>query len=126
MLAHSDVSHGRKIDPGEYFPWGQLAKAGIGHYVTPSAINEGPRLEPGASGPEVEALQAMLTSYGYGLDISGLYDAVTKSAIIRLPAPFPAGPRRRDRGSFDHHDLAAADRLIGEWISRCPWAGPAQ
>jgi N-acetylmuramoyl-L-alanine amidase len=37
VLAHSDVSHGRKIDPGEHFPWGQLAKAGIGHYVTPSA-----------------------------------------------------------------------------------------
>jgi N-acetylmuramoyl-L-alanine amidase len=81
VLAHSDVSHGRKIDPGEHFPWGQLAKAGIGHYVAPSAIEDGPRLKLGGSGPEVEALQAMLASYGYGLQITGVYDAMTLSAV---------------------------------------------
>ncbi|MCI0735629.1 MAG: peptidoglycan-binding protein, partial [Beijerinckiaceae bacterium] len=73
--------HGRKIDPGEHFPWAQLAKAGIGHYVTPAVIEDGPRLEPGGEGPEVLELQAMLAGYGYGVDATGLYDARTESAI---------------------------------------------
>ena len=32
VLAHSDVAPGRKLDPGERFPWARLAAAGIGHW----------------------------------------------------------------------------------------------
>jgi N-acetylmuramoyl-L-alanine amidase len=110
VVAHSDVSHGRKIDPGEHFPWGQLAKAGIGHYVTPSAIEDGPRLEPGTKGPEVEALQAMLSSYGYRLDITGLYDAMTGSAITAFQRHFR--PALVD-GIADRSTITTLRRLIG-------------
>ena len=36
VLAHSDVAPGRKLDPGERFPWARLAAAGVGLWITPA------------------------------------------------------------------------------------------
>ncbi len=81
ILAHSDVAPDRKADPGEYFPWDQLAVAGVGHYVTPHPIEDGPRLERGMHGIEVEKLQALLSMYGYGLRVSNLYGPKTENVV---------------------------------------------
>ncbi|MEJ0095289.1 MAG: N-acetylmuramoyl-L-alanine amidase [Methylocella sp.] len=81
VLGHSDIAPYRKIDPGEFFPWSYLAKAGVGHYVAPCAIGDSPRLEQGAQGSEVEELQAALISYGYDLDVTGLFDAKTETIV---------------------------------------------
>jgi N-acetylmuramoyl-L-alanine amidase len=109
ILAHSDLAPDRKIDPGEHFPWGQLAKAGVGHFVSPCAIVDGPRLETGAKGLEVEALQAMLASYGYGLDVTGIYDAKTQSTITAFQRHFR--PARVD-GIADPSTIATLHKLI--------------
>src|SRR5450631_1411143 len=109
VLAHSDLAPDRKIDPGEHFPWGQLAKAGVGHFVPPCAIMDGPCLETGAKGVEVEALQAMLASYGYGLDVTGLYDAKTESTITAFQRHFR--PARVD-GIADPSTIATLCKLI--------------
>ena len=44
VLAHSDVAPGRKLDPGERFPWARLAAAGIGHLVEPRRDRRRPLL----------------------------------------------------------------------------------
>lgn len=33
VLGHSDVAVGRKVDPGEHFPWKRLAEAGLGFWT---------------------------------------------------------------------------------------------
>ena len=42
VLGHSDVSPGRKQDPGEKFPWQLLADSGVGLFVLPAKIVPGP------------------------------------------------------------------------------------
>lgn len=81
VLAHSDVAPGRKVDPGEKFPWKVLARAGIGHHVDASPIGGGRFLSAGDRGEPVEALQSMLALYGYGVEISGIFDQQTKTVV---------------------------------------------
>jgi len=81
VLAHSDVAPGRKRDPGEKFPWAALHAAGIGHLVPPAPVRGGRFLTAGESGEPVEALQSMLALYGYGLEITGFFDAATQAVV---------------------------------------------
>jgi N-acetylmuramoyl-L-alanine amidase len=81
VLAHSDVAPGRKIDPGEKFPWATLHAAGIGHLVEPAPVRDGPVLREGHRGAPVAELQAMLADYGYGLPTTGEFDAVTAAVV---------------------------------------------
>ncbi len=81
FLAHSDVAPGRKIDPGEKFDWAFLYAQGVGHWATPEPIKGGTFLQLGDSGDAVMALQAMLKLYGYGIEVSGAFDARTKIVV---------------------------------------------
>ena len=60
VLAHSDIAPGRKVDPGEKFPWGKLASKSIGHFVEPEPLTGGRFFALGDEGQPIEALQAML------------------------------------------------------------------
>lgn len=82
VLAHSDIAPERKGDPGEHFPWKQLFKAGIGHWVKPAPLStKGAALAQGNSGEDVKALQGALGAYGYGLPASGDYDDLTRQVV---------------------------------------------
>jgi N-acetylmuramoyl-L-alanine amidase len=81
ILAHSDVAPGRKIDPGERFPWDHLADAGVGLWLKPAPIRGGRFFARGDSGPPVEALQAMLTLFGYGVPVSGQFCERTEAVV---------------------------------------------
>jgi N-acetylmuramoyl-L-alanine amidase len=88
VLGHSDVAPGRKVDPGERFPWAFLAASGVGHFVEPAAIAGGRFFQRGDSGQPVEALQAMLALYGYGIDITGSFDQRTEAVIAAFQRHF--------------------------------------
>ena len=88
VLAHSDIAPRRKIDPGELFPWDRLHRAGVGHWVAPAAIVDGPELSLGAAGEPVANLQHMLADYGYAIEPTGLFDETTRFAVIAFQRHF--------------------------------------
>lgn len=109
VLAHSDVAVGRKVDPGEKFPWRQLAEAGVGHFVAPPRAGGKPVLAPGEDGAAVEELQSMLSLYGYGIDITGRYDEATAVVVAAFQRHFR--PRRID-GLADRSTVDTLRRLL--------------
>jgi N-acetylmuramoyl-L-alanine amidase len=110
ILGHSDIAPGRKIDPGEIFPWPRLFEAGVGHWVAPAPIRPGPVYEPGAMGPPVQALQAMLAAYGYGVTRTGVYDEATRDVVAAFQRHFR--PARVD-GIADVSTVETLRALIG-------------
>ncbi|MEF2074211.1 N-acetylmuramoyl-L-alanine amidase [Consotaella aegiceratis] len=111
VLAHSDVAPARKKDPGELFPWEDLHRAGVGHWVRPEPLGDGRFFGLGDAGLPVEAFQSMLAAYGYDVEIGGAFDEATRDVTIAFQRHFR--PARVD-GVADastvttlHHLLAA-------------------
>ena len=109
VLAHSDVAPTRKNDPGEKFPWRRLAEAGIGLWVAPAPIADGPYLATGDCGARVSELQALLGDYGYPLAMSGRYDPATAATVAAFQRHFR--PARVD-GVADPSTVDTLRRLI--------------
>jgi len=109
VLAHSDVAPGRKQDPGELFPWDELHRAGVGHWVKPAPIRDGRFFARGDQGMPVEALQAMLAMYGYGLKITGTFDEDTEKVVTAFQRHFR--PERVD-GVADASTITTLRDLI--------------
>lgn len=80
VLAHSDIAPRRKIDPGEFFPWPELAGAGVGRVVTPLPP-EDDALVLDSAGPAVAQVQRDLAAFGFRLTETGVYDEDTACAV---------------------------------------------
>lgn len=109
VLAHSDVAPGRKIDPGEKFPWQRLNEAGVGHWVPPLPIAGEGGLSLGTEGQAVLTLQNRLSAYGYGLEATGRYDAATQTVVSAFQLHFR---QQLVDGIADSSTCATLDRLI--------------
>ena len=65
-----------------------LASRGAGHWVEPAPIRGGRFFQQGDAGQPVEALQAMLALYGYGVEITGNYDLATGQVVSAFQRHF--------------------------------------
>lgn len=88
VLAHSDVAPGRKIDPGERFPWERLARAGVGLWPSVPEPSNGDCLAEGDSGPAVSALRRNLAAYGYGVEPGDVYDSRLSTVVYSFQLHF--------------------------------------
>lgn len=111
VLGHSDVAPIRKVDPGENFPWHILYSHGIGHFVEPAPIAGGRFFQHGESGQPIEALQSMLSLYGYDLEISGVFCDRTKGVVEAFQRHFR--PQKVD-GIADFSTIDTLHRLLKE------------
>jgi N-acetylmuramoyl-L-alanine amidase len=109
VLAHSDVAPGRKVDPGEKFDWRYLSEEGVGIWLQPEPLSDGPRLAQGNQGPDVEELQYLLDKYGYGVEKNGVFDTYTRQATAAFQRHFR--PARVD-GVADVSTVATLKRLV--------------
>ncbi len=114
VLAHSDVAPGRKVDPGEKFDWAMLHRAGVGHWVEPEAISGGTFLQEGDGGDAVLALQKMLSMYGYGLALNGVFDRQTRIVVEAFQRHFR---QAHVDGVADPSTVATLHRLLTAGIA---------
>ncbi|MGV8996690.1 MAG: N-acetylmuramoyl-L-alanine amidase [Parvibaculaceae bacterium] len=109
VVAHSDIAPGRKADPGEWFDWARLARAGVGHWVAPQPLVDGPVLKLGDRGDPVSELQFRLADYGYGIEVLGVYDERTRAVVEAFQRHFR--PERVD-GVADLSTVATLRLLL--------------
>ncbi|MEM6626200.1 MAG: N-acetylmuramoyl-L-alanine amidase [Pseudomonadota bacterium] len=83
LVAHSDIAPSRKADPGEMFPWARLAEAGLGLWPERPDVGtlRGVGLGSEMKGEGVVRMQGGLTTIGYDLPITGVYDAATEVVV---------------------------------------------
>ncbi len=94
LLGHSDISAGRKNDPGENFDWEKLAEQGFEAFVNKDKVKffdysylktqESDKiLKPGDTGENVKHLQQLLFNLGYdSIEINGNFDEKTLSNLV--------------------------------------------
>ena len=109
VLAHSDIAPIRKVDPGEKFPWERLHAGGVGHWVLPAPIGGGRFFQRGDQGQPVEAVQTMLSLYGYGIEVTGVFCEKTEGAVAAFQRHFR--PSQVD-GIADISTLDTLHRLL--------------
>ncbi|NGN41007.1 N-acetylmuramoyl-L-alanine amidase [Mesorhizobium sp. CGMCC 1.15528] len=115
ILAHSDVAPGRKVDPGEKFPWRILAQSGVGHFVEPARTRKGLSLKSGDEGVAVEQLQSMLALFGYGIEITGIFDLSTEIVVAAFQRHFRVS---RVDGVADPATVETLRRLLSKLPAR--------
>lgn len=95
IVGHSDIAPGRKIDPGEKFPWQKLARAGVGLWPD----------EAGPVSPDEARAAGLLAAIGYNRD----------APLSVLLAEFQRRyrPARFD-GVLDAQTMGLVEALAGE------------
>lgn len=109
VLGHSDIAPQRKQDPGPYFPWKQLADAGL--VLWPDAAQVAarrPLLE--ALPPPVAWYQSKLAAHGFAVPQTGVMDEATRTVIAAFQMKYRPS---NYSGEMDAETAALLDVLTG-------------
>ncbi len=117
FVGHSDIAPSRKQDPGELFPWEQLATAGFGLWSNRSGASLKPLAKKEDCGDHVAILNKQLGIIGYTTGQVQSFDATTEWAVRAFQRHWRA---ESVTGIFDEgtaarlEDLSAQVCNIGE------------
>lgn len=89
VLGHSDVSPGRKVDPGPFFPWQRLHEAGVGAWPERETVVHYQR-ELSSDPMDVAAFQRALSVWGYSVPETGTFDDQTRRVLRAFQSHFRA------------------------------------
>lgn len=108
VVGHADITPGRRVDPGPLFPWARLHEAGIGVWYEPEQVM---RIRAALDPDDLEAAQVQraLAAWGYGVEITGFFDATTRFALEAFQMHFR--PQRHD-GVADAETVAILHALL--------------
>jgi N-acetylmuramoyl-L-alanine amidase len=89
VVGHSDIAPTRKMDPGELFDWEWLALHGVGQPVPVIDISfDNACLLMHQNDDDVRRVQSNLKSYGYDINITGIYDTETQNVVMAFQRHF--------------------------------------
>jgi N-acetylmuramoyl-L-alanine amidase len=75
ILGHSDIAPQRKEDPGELFPWQELARQGIGFWPEE-------KTEENATPLSLTDARVLLRTIGYDCALDGEYDMLLRRVLL--------------------------------------------
>jgi len=106
VIAHADLSPGRKEDPGPLFPWATLAKNGIGAWVEKSQMKR-------SNVDDILEVQKKLRQYGYTtVPLSGRYTNETRDALVSFQMHFR---QTNIGGQIDDETVSILDALLNKY-----------
>lgn len=110
IVAHADISPGRKVDPGPLFPWKMLYDNGIGAW--PDAADLDTFLNTLPKEVDLTDLQNALFTYGYAIQTTGKLDEQTRRHLVSFQMHFR--PEKYD-GNADIETWAIAKALVKKY-----------
>lgn len=110
VIGHSDISPGRKVDPGPLFPWKTLYENGVGAWFEEDELSYNP-VDP----IDILNLQKNLQTYGYNIEITGELDTQTRTILQAFQMHF----RPKDfSGEPDAETCAILENLLKKYLLR--------
>lgn len=82
FVGHSDIAPDRKQDPGELFPWQQLAAHGFGIWADCERNNGTILAKKGMVSVEIASLNMSLRNIGYSVEVGDEFSQATCDALI--------------------------------------------
>ncbi len=111
IVGHSDIAPQRKTDPGPAFPWGRLAREGLGRWYDEDAALAASLRYQAAALPDASWFQEELARVGYDAPCTGVFDPATTLVIAAFQMHYR--PSRAD-GAPDAETAGILSVLGGE------------
>ncbi|MEM9344197.1 MAG: N-acetylmuramoyl-L-alanine amidase [Pseudomonadota bacterium] len=103
VIGHSDMAYARKVDPGRFFDWQRLARAGLSVWPEAEVAGGGPA--DFATRETIARFGAALQRFGYAVD-----DPPSPLLLDAFRTRF-----RPDAGAFDARDIVLAEDLAARF-----------